>query len=121
MNKSIMHRLRTALIGVVVAVCGTILSPAPAASAAVDVYGTPGVHHVNGRDWMTWCEGYSGDIIRCWTEIRSGGRWVFNNLTYVDGFEKDWAGNPLARTGSFTSSGRSWSAECNTARTGRGG
>ena len=31
-----------------------------------------------------------------------------------------WADNPLGKTGTFTSSGRNWRTECDTAATGRG-
>nr|WP_231980520.1 polysaccharide deacetylase family protein [Tessaracoccus coleopterorum] len=55
---------------------------APQARADFDVYTTPGEHTVNGRQWRTWCEPYS-QTARCRTEIRSGGVWVFNNLTYL--------------------------------------
>lgn len=102
----------------------------------VDVYSTPGYHQVNGREWRTMCEPYS-QTIRCRTEIwatqvvYSGGRyvkstgWVFNNLTYLPLMTREqWGSNPLAidsggRT--FTSGGRQWRTECDTATTGRGG
>lgn len=49
--------------------------------AAVDVYTTPGTHHVNGRDWRTTCEPYSRTkrcttLIRATQVTRSNGRYV---------------------------------------------
>lgn len=93
----------------------------PPAHAAVDVYTTPGEHVSGGREWRTWCEPYSRTA-RCTTQIRSGGKWVFNNLTYLPSDARLWAGNPLARTGQWTASdGRLWRTECNTPATGRNG
>ncbi len=104
--------------------------------APVDVYGTPGHHRVNGRDWRTTCEPYS-QTIRCRTEIwatqvrygngrytqRAG--WVFNNLTYLPKMtRKAWGTNPLANDSGgrrFISDGRQWKTECDTPATGRNG
>ena len=74
---------------------------------------------------MTW---------RCTTQIWStqvtlkGGKvekstgWFFNNLTYLPSKRSSWAGNPLARSGSWTSTqGRQWRTECDTAATGGNG
>ncbi len=49
--------------------------------------------------------------------------WVFNNLTYLPRMKRaEWGTNPLAVTGTWTSSeGRRWRTECDTALTGRGG
>ena len=71
---------------------------------------------------------------RCWTYIWGtqvhyrGGQffqttgWVFNNLTYVASPRSLWAGNPLARTGSWTDDqGRLWRTECNTPVSGGNG
>ncbi|GAA4894898.1 hypothetical protein GCM10025789_10370 [Tessaracoccus lubricantis] len=108
---------------------------APAARAEVDVYSTPGSHHVNGRDWRTTCEPYSATV-RCRTEIRATvisydaatarfsqkTDWAFNNLTYQPSSWAIWKGNPLAVPGSWTApDGRQWITECNTAATGRNG
>ncbi|TRY20108.1 hypothetical protein FOJ82_04380 [Tessaracoccus rhinocerotis] len=111
-------------------------TPAPTTSPstpALDVYSTPGFHNVNGRRWYTTCEPYS-QTIRCTTQIwatqvtgengtfanRSG--WYFNNLTYLPYMSRtQWAANPLGRAGAFTSDGRQWRTECDTAATGRGG
>lgn len=121
-------------------------SPEPSASASprptvtqptqgsLAPYEVPGFHNLNGRWWNTTCEPYS-QTIRCRTEIwgtqvthLGGGRfaqvtgWQFNNLTYLPFMTRaQWAGNPLATTGEFTSNGRSWRTECDTAATGRNG
>lgn len=112
------------IIGIMVAALAMLatLIPMQSASAAVDVYTTPGQHRVNGRDWNTSCEKYSSTINRCRTEIRSGGRWLFNNLTYLPAPRESWGSNPLANTKRWTdNSGRKWMTECDTARTGRNG
>ena len=110
------------------------LTPAIAqADTAPDVYATPGVPLVNGRYWQTTCSHYSGTVVRCTTNIyatkvvREGNAWykqntwVFNNLSYLPSPREQWAGNPLATTGSWTSAdGRKWRSECDTAATGRG-
>ena len=44
---------------------------------------------------------------------------MFNNLTYQPRMTRaQWAGNPLASTGEWTSNGRRWRTECDTAATG---
>lgn len=96
-----------------------------------NVYTTPGYHQVNGRRWLTTCEGYS-QTHRCRTEIwasqvrKVDGRyvsvndWAFNNLTYLPAKRALWKGNPLAGTGTWTAAdGRRWRTECGTAATGR--
>lgn len=106
--------------------------------APVDVYLTPGTHHVNGRQWRTTCEPYS-QTKRCTTHIwgtttqRVGNRWVstkgwvFNNLTYAPSSRSLWTHNPLGAhgrvggTARWTSDGRQWRTECDTELTGRGG
>lgn len=101
--------------------------------AARDLYVIPGYHQVNGREWRTDCEPYS-QTRRCRTDIKAtvvsfeGGRyvkkydWAFNNLTYLPLMTRaQWGANPLAHNGNFTSSGRPWRTECDTAATGRGG
>ncbi|MHA7862262.1 S8 family serine peptidase [Tessaracoccus sp. Y36] len=99
-----------------------------------DVYNTPGLHMVNGRQWFTACEPYS-QTVRCRTMImattvtaKAGvftqtNGWVFNNLTYLPRMTRaQWGTNPLARNGAWTSAdGRRWRTECDTAATGRGG
>nr|WP_255436422.1 metallophosphoesterase [Tessaracoccus sp. MC1756] len=122
---------------------GPGVSPSPTASqpgtpAAPEFvrsapYTKPGVHrNLNGRDWNTTCEPYS-QTERCRTEIwatvvkvvdgeyvRTSG-WAFNNLTYLPLMKRAaWAGNPLGEAGEFTSGGRRWKTECDTAATGRG-
>ena len=105
----------------------------PAPPAPVDVYTTPGTHHVNGRDWRTTCEPYS-QTTRCETKIKAtqvtqvNGRfvskmdWTFNNLTYKESPRALWKGNPLAKSKSWTAAdGRKWRTECDTAVTGRNG
>lgn len=98
----------------------------------VDVYTTPGIHHVNGRDWKTTCEDYS-QTTRCRTEIIAtevkvvGGKythvkdWTFNNLTYLPSERTLWEGNPLGNKGDYTIGGRKWRTECDSPQTGRGG
>ena len=83
-----------------------------------EVYTTPGVHHVNGRQWKTTCEAYSSQVERCRSEIwgqrvlrmsdqwRVEGGWIFNNLTYRPSERRMWAGNPLATPGEHTLNGR---------------
>ncbi|WP_221933145.1 glycosyl hydrolase 53 family protein [Tessaracoccus rhinocerotis] len=98
-----------------------------------DVYSTPGFHSVNGRWWYTQCEPYSRTI-RCTTDIWatqvsaegagfvSETGWHFNNLTYLPHMTRaQWGDNPLANAGEFTSDGRQWRTECDTAQTGRNG
>lgn len=97
-------------------------------------YTIPGSHMINGRTWFTTCEAYS-QTERCRTdiwatvvvktatgfEVRQG--WAFNNLTYLPMMTRaQWAGNPLARTGTWTAAdGRDWRTECDTAATGNDG
>lgn len=69
--------------------------------------------------------------MRCFTDIWGtqvsyvGGRyvatngWVHNNLTYLPYLTRaQWGSNPLANAGGFTSAGRQWRTECDTATTG---
>lgn len=97
-------------------------------------YEVPGYHEMNGRRWFTECEYYS-QTVRCRTNIFAtqvkyigGGKyesvtgWTFNNLTYLPFMTRaQWAKNPLGVSGEFTSNGRKWRTECDTATTGRGG
>ncbi len=107
--------------------------PAEPSMPIGDLYTAPGHHFVNGRHWFTTCEPYSATI-RCRTDIistqvnRVGDRyvsntgWHFNNLTYLPQLTREqWAGNPLGHTGTFSSAGRQWRTECDTALTGRNG
>ncbi len=99
---------------------------------SVNVYTTSGTHHVNGRDWRTSCESYS-QTKRCTTDIRAtqvthnDGRyvstsgWVFNNMTYLPSPRKMWTKNNLGKNADWTSNGRTWRTECDTAATGRNG
>ncbi|MBB1510835.1 hypothetical protein [Tessaracoccus sp. MC1756] len=102
--------------------------PAP---AGLDVYITPGMHLLNGREWRTRCEPYSRTK-RCRTEIKattiqnaSGSYvqttgWVFNNLTYAASPRSLWKGNPLGYTVRWSAAdSRQWRTECDTALTGR--
>ncbi|GAA4905022.1 hypothetical protein GCM10025789_25310 [Tessaracoccus lubricantis] len=100
-------------------------------------YTLPGAHEFNGRRWNTSCEAYS-QTERCRTDIwatvvrMQGGTfvresgWAFNNLTYLPYMTRQaWKGNPLGDMGAttngvFTSGGRRWRTECDTAATGRG-
>ncbi len=98
----------------------------------VNVYTTPGTHHVNGRDWRTTCEPYS-QTKRCTTDIHAtqvsynGGRfvstsgWVFNNMTYLPSPRSLWTKNNLGKKAEWSTNGRTWRTECDTAATGRNG
>lgn len=95
---------------------------AEGAPQAEDVYTVPGYHASGGREWQTTCESYSTTVDRCATSIKAGNGWVFNNLTYLPSARANWAGNPLAHTGSWTASdGASWATECDTLTSGRNG
>ncbi len=101
-------------------------------SGSVNVYATPGTHHVNGRDWRTTCVPYS-QTKRCTTDIwatqiandkgrfvsRTG--WVFNNMTYLPSPRSLWRNNNLGKNAAWTADGRRWRTECDTAATGRNG
>lgn len=128
-----MSRTFRALITItaaLLAMAGLGVNPA---SAATDVYTTPGYHTVNGRDWHTTCERYSSTVERCRAEIwatvitRTGNTyqqsngWAFNNLTYLAAPRADWVGNPLTRAGLNSLDGREWRVECDTPNTGRNG
>lgn len=103
-----------------VSVLATLGVTAPSANADVNVYTTPGEHTINGRQWRTWCEPYSRTA-RCTTQIKVGGVWTFNNLTYLPSPRSLWAGNPLATPGYHVVKGRKWYTECDTPRTGGNG
>ena len=137
--------VRRLVIAVVALVLAGIGAPMPAHAAPTELppyrdlytFDTQGQSvSRNGRVWRTSCEKYSPKVERCRTEIiasvvkqDAAGRfttvtgWTFNNLTYVASlWESQWAGNPLARTGTWTAAdGRQWRTECDTALTGRGG
>jgi len=102
----------TALAVAALTVSSAVLSPAPA-QADVNVYTTPGRHVINGRQWNTTCAPYDANITRCRAEILSGGKWVFNNLTYLAADREVWFDNALARPGKFSSGGREWITSCN--------
>ena len=125
--------LRLLLATALTATLGLVMQPTTPA-AAVDVYTTPGVHVVNGREWNTTCGKYSTTVNRCRTEIKAttvtfeGGQYiqktgfVFNNLTYLPSPREDWSGNPLGNTGEWTTpDGRKWRTECDTVNTGGNG
>lgn len=115
-NNMLKHAL--AILAVTaVALAGAVIAPAPA-QAAVNVYTTPGRHTVDGRQWNTECAEYDAKITRCRAEIKSNGKWVFNNLTYLAADRDDWYDNPLARAGSFSSEDRDWRTSCNDEWTG---
>ena len=123
---------RITALAAAAAVIASGLTLQTATAAEPDVYTTPGGHTTNGRLWQTSCEMYSSNVVRCRTEIfstmvvREGNRYVtdtdfhFNNLTYLPSNRAAWANNPLGKTGTFTSEGREWKTECDTAATGRG-
>lgn len=104
----------------------------PTNQGNVDVYTTPGTHFVNGREWRTACVPYS-QTKRCTTEIKatqvtlnngryvSANGWVFNNLTYLPSPRSLWGKNNLGKKADWTSNGRHWRTECDTATTGRNG
>lgn len=129
-RRMVRHAVAVAL-GCILTVGFVTLTPSPA--RAVDIYVTPGTHHVNGRTWRTACSSYSTTVTRCRTEIiattvvSSAGRfvattdWTFNNLTYRESPRDQWKGNPLATPGEHTVNGRQWRTECDTALTGRNG
>lgn len=108
--------------------------------AHADTYGTPTVYNTpggqisQGRLWNTTCEKYSSNVVRCRANIWAttvqyrGGRyvnvtgWTFNNLSYLPSPRSTWASNNLGRSNpNWTSEGRRWKTECDTAATGRGG
>lgn len=104
------------------------------ADSTPSVYTTPGGQISGGRQWNTTCEKYSSNVVRCRTEIwattvtyaegryvqRTG--WTFNNLSYLPSPRASWASNNLGTTNpSWTSAGRQWRTECDTATTGQGG
>ncbi len=110
-------------------------TPSPSATPTYPktVYNTPGYHKENGRNWFTSCEPYSVTQ-RCRTLIEAttvkdvGGSfvatkgWTFNNLTYLPAPESVWKGNPLAKSGTWTTAdGRTWETKCNIPETGRNG
>ena len=104
----------------------------PSDPPPVDIYTTPGTHHVNGRDWKTTCEKYS-QTTRCRTEIIAtevklvNGTythvkgWTFNNLTYLPSDRNLWKGNPLGNKGDYTIAGRQWRTDCDSPATGGNG
>ncbi|GAA4893659.1 hypothetical protein GCM10025789_08560 [Tessaracoccus lubricantis] len=128
---SLLRRITFAAAAAGLAIAGLVTQPSQAADTT-DVYTTPGGHIQNGRLWITDCEMYSSTVVRCTTQIWStqvvyrDGRfvndtdWHFNNLTYLPSPRANWAGNPLATTGTFHSAGHDWRTECDTPATGRG-
>lgn len=135
--------MRTARRLLVTTAITALLASAGAAAAHADYrvpspYDTPGTHTTSDRAWRTSCEMYSSTVVRCRTEIwasqvaYSGGAWRvttgwhFNNLTYLPSERSTWSGNPLAASGTvggtqtWTSNGKKWKTECDTAATGRG-
>lgn len=113
-----LKRALTALAATAIVASSSVAAPAPA-QADVNVYTTPGRHTVAGRQWSTTCSQYDANITRCRAEIKSGGKWVFNNLTYLAADRAVWFDNPLARPGHFTSAGREWLTSCNDDWTGK--
>lgn len=130
---NILRRLLTASAAAIVALAPGALV-AHADSTTPTVYNTPGGQFSGGRLWNTNCEMYSSNVVRCRAEIWAtqvqyrGGRyvkvtgWTFNNLSYLPSPRASWAGNNLARNNNnWTSGGRTWRTECDTATTGQGG
>lgn len=102
-----------------VGLAGIIVPAGAAANSDVNVYTTPGHHVVNGREWRTECSPYDANITRCRAEIKSGGVWVFNNLTYLAVHKDLWFDNPLSKPGHFWSDGRQWVTSCHDDWTGK--
>lgn len=129
---NIMRRV-AAVVAATATIIASGLATQSAAAAEQDVYTTPGGHTTNGRLWKTDCEMYSTNVVRCRTDIfagvvvREGSNYkrahdfFFNNLTYLPSNRGQWKDNPLATTGTFSSEGRQWRTECDTAATGTGG
>ncbi len=128
----IFRRLLAVSAAAVVAMASGVL--VAHADPTPSVYNTPGGQIVNGRLWNTTCEKYSSTVVRCRTDIWAttiqyrAGRytdvtgWTFNNLSYLPSPRATWAGNKLAQNNpSWSSNGRTWKTECDTAATGRGG
>lgn len=130
-----MHAFRK-LIAVSAAAIVMLASGVPVAhgDSTPSVYTTPGGQISGGRLWNTSCEKYSSNVVRCHTNIwattvayengryvqRTG--WTFNNLSYLPSPRASWATNNLGRTNpAWTSAGRQWRTECDTATTGQGG
>ncbi len=128
----ILRRLFAASAAVIVAMASGVL--VAHGDSTPSVYTTPGGQILNGRLWNTTCEKYSSDVMRCraniWatTVTYKNGRyvqktgWTFNNLSYLPAPRSSWVNNNLGRTNpAWTSAGRQWRTECDTAATGRGG
>ncbi len=128
----IFRRLLAASAAVIVAMASGVL--VAHGDSTPSIYTTPGGHIANGRQWNTTCEKYSSNVVRCSTNIwattvtYANGRyvprtgWTFNNLSYLPSPRASWATNNLGRTNpAWTSAGRQWRTECDTAATGRGG
>lgn len=113
-----LKRALTVLAVGAITVASAVVNPMPA-QADVNVYTTPGHHVVAGRHWNTTCSAYDANITRCRAEIKTGGTYVFNNLTYLATDRINWFDNPLARPGKFTSAGREWLTSCNDDWTGQ--
>ena len=121
----------TATAAVVMMAGGAVVAQA---DGTPSVYDTPGGQISGGRLWNTTCEKYSSNVVRCRAEIWATTvryvngryvqekRWVFNNLSYLPSPRASWANNNLGRSNpGWTSGGRQWKTECDTATTGRGG
>lgn len=104
-------------LAIVLVAFASMTFTAGSANASTDVYTTEGYHISGGREWQTTCEPYSLTT-RCRTNIKSGGEWVFNNLTYLPVPSEEWGNNPLANSGTFISNGRDWATVCNDEWTG---
>lgn len=109
-----------AMVAMFVMILGASVSFVGTANASGgDVYTTPGLHDSGGREWRTTCGKYSSVIDRCFTEIKSGGEWVHNNISYLPVAHKAWGDNPFANSGLFESNGRDWATICNDSWTGK--
>ena len=128
----VLRKLLAASAAAIVAVASGVL--VAHADTTPTVYNTPGGQISGGRLWNTTCEMYSSNVVRCRAEIWAtqvqyrGGRyvsvtgWTFNNLSYLPSPRASWAGNNLGLDNNrWTSGGRTWKTECDTASTGRGG
>ena len=102
----------------------TVIPPGDPKPALASVYTTPGSTISAGREWRTSCRAYSSTARRCITSLyvswiqrsstgyRTVAGWRTNNVTFMDQGNLAWAGNRLARPGSWTSAGRRWLTTC---------
>lgn len=107
-------------------------APAVEQPRPTGVYYNPGYATSGGRKWFTRCEPYSTtercfayiwatEVVQTRTGWSTRWNWVFNNLSYLPATRASWGSNPLAKTGTFTSGGRSWKTSCGDEWTGDNG